>query len=120
MSTMKDIHYMQLENIKALPIGLAKTSYLTNNNKLFPFLEFYTCTPTEEMAVRNLLDYNGMTINRIGKIKDFPSVEELPYIKAKLIRIDVVDETHQGKAISDELATGVYLPKGDSDVIEGE
>ena len=120
MSTMKDIHYMQLENIKALPIGLAKTSYLTNNNKLFPFLEFYTCTPTEEMAVRSLLDYNGMTINRIGKIKDFQSVEELPYIKAKLIRIDIVDDTHQVKAISDELATGVYLPKGDSDVVEGE
>ena len=120
MSTMKDIHYMQLENIKALPIGLAKTSYLTNNNKLFPFLEFYTCTPTEEMAVRNLLDYNGMTINRIGKIKDFQSVEELPYIKAKLIRIDIVDDTHQVKTISDELATGVYLPKGDSDVVEGE
>ena len=120
MSTMKDIHYMQLENIKALPIGLAKTSYLTNNNKLFPFLEFYTCTPTEEMAVRNLLDYNGMTINRIGKIKDFQSVEELPYIKAKLIRIDIVDDTHQVKAISDELSTGVYLPKGDSDVVEGE
>lgn len=120
MSTMKDIHYMQLENIKALPIGLAKTSYLTNNNKLFPFLEFYTCTPTEEMAVRDLLDYNGMTINRIGKIKDFQSVEELPYIKAKLIRIDTVDDAHQVKVISDELSTGVYLPKGDSDVVEGE
>lgn len=113
MSTMKDIHYMQLENIKALPIGLSKTSYLTNNNKLFPFLEFYTCTPTEEMAVRSLLDYNGMTINRIGKIRDFQSEEELPYIKAKLIRIDIVDDAHQVKAISDELATGVYLPEGD-------
>jgi uncharacterized protein YcfJ len=118
-STTKDIYYMQLDNIKALPLGLAKTSYLTNNNKLFPFLEFYTCTATEDMAVRDYLDYNGMTINRIGKIRDFQDDKQLPYIKAKLIRIDIDDDPHQVTAISSELATGVYMPEGDSDT-EGE
>ena len=113
LSTIKDIRNYQLANIKALPLGLAKTSYLTNNNKLFPFLEFYTCTPTEEMAVRDLLDYNGMTINRIGKIKDFQSTNELPYIKAKLIRIQVNEDGHQVEEISKELETGVYIPEGD-------
>lgn len=119
-STTKDIHYMQLDNIKALPLGLSKTSYITNNNKLFPFLEFYTCTAIEDMAVRDYLDYNGMTINRIGKIRDFQATESLPYIKAKLIRIDINDDPHQVTAISNELAMGVYLPEGDSDVVEGE
>ena len=113
ISTMKDIYGYNLENIKALPLGLSKTSYLTNNNKLFPFLEFYTCTPIEEQAVRDLIDYNGMTINRVGKIKDFQSVEELPYIKAKLIRIDIEEDTHQVRAIADELETGVYIPEGE-------
>lgn len=114
MSTTKDIYGYNLANIKALPIGLARTSYLTNNNKLFPFLEFYTCTTTEDMAVRDLMNYNGMTINRIGKVRDFQSVNDLPYIKAKLIRIDAVDDAHQVKAIADELASGVYLPEGDN------
>ena len=114
-STMKDIYYMQLDNIKSLPLGLAKTSYLTNNNKLFPFLEFYTCTPTEDMAVRDYLTYNGMTINRFGKIRDFQSNSALPYIKAKLIRINIKDDPHQVNDITHELAMGVYLPEGDSE-----
>lgn len=113
ISTMKDIYGYNLENIKALPLGLSKTSYLTNNNKLFPFLEFYTCTPIEEQAVRDLIDYNGMTINRVGKVKDFQSVEQLPYIKGKLIRIDIQEDTHQVRAIADELAAGVYIPEGE-------
>lgn len=120
ISTMKDIHYANLENIKALPFGLSKTSYLTNNNKIFPFLEFYTCTPTEEMAVRSLLYYNGMTINRIGKIRDFQSDDELPYIKGKLLRIDLEDDAHHVKDIADELALGVYLPDATRDVEEEE
>ena len=111
ISTMKDIHDYQLANIKALPIGLAKTSYLTNNNKLFPFLEFYTCTATEDMAVRDMLDYNGMTINRIGKITNFQDDRALPYIKAKLIRIDTIEDAHHVQEIANELATGIYLPK---------
>lgn len=111
ISTMKDIRNYQLDNIKALPLGLSKTSYLTNNNKLFPFLEFYTCTPIEEQAVRDKLDYNGMKINRVGKISEFQSEDELPYIKAQLIRINMHDDAHQAKAISDELAIGVYLPR---------
>lgn len=113
ISTMKDIHGYQLDNIKALPQGLAKTNYITNNNKLFPYLEFYTCTPIEEMAVRNLLDYNGMTINRIGKISDFQSQNELPYIKAQLIRIDTTEDAHHVQDIANELEMGVYLPKGE-------
>jgi outer membrane lipoprotein SlyB len=115
MSTLKDIHNLQLDNIKALPIGLAKTSYLTNNNRIFPFLEFYKATPVEEMAMRNLIDYNGMTINRIGKIKEFQSDKQLPYIKAQLLRIDIQDDSHQAIAISDELRAGVYLPKNIDD-----
>ena len=113
LSTMKDIHGYQLDNIKALPQGLAKTTYLTNNNKLFPYLEFYSCTSIEEQAVRDLLDYNGMTINRVGKINNFQTTDALPYIKAKLIRIDIKDDAHQVKDIADELAMGIYLPKGD-------
>jgi hypothetical protein len=111
LSTMKDIHGYQLDNIKALPLGLSKTSYLTNNNKIFPFLEFYSCTPMEEMAVRNLLDYNGMTINRVGKIGEFQSANILPYIKAQLIRINLVDDAHHVKDIADELNMGIYFPK---------
>ena len=110
IDTQKDIFSMQLGNIKALPQGLAKTNYLTNNNKLFPFLEFYTCTAIEEQAVRNYIEYNGMTINRIGKIEDFQASQVVPYFKAKLIRINTTEDAHQVQDIANELALGVYIP----------
>ena len=116
ISTVKDIHKYQLDNIKALPLGLSKTSYLTNNNKLFPFIEFYTCTPIEEQAVRDGLDYNGMTINRVGKIKDFQSDKELPYIKGNIIRIDIKDDPHLVKSINDEINLGIYFPEPEVEV----
>ena len=114
LSTNKDIFSMQLENIKALPQGLAKTNYLTNNNKLFPFLEFYTCTAIEEQAVRDYITYNGMTINRIGQISQFQDSEVVPYIKAKLIRINTIEDAHQVEEIARELSMGYYIPRPDT------
>ena len=110
IDTQKDIFSMQLGNIKALPQGLAKTNYLTNNNKLFPFLEFYTCTLIEEQAVRNFIEYNGMTINRIGKINEFQASQVAPYFKAKLIRINTTQDANQVQDIAKELELGVFIP----------
>ncbi len=123
VSASKDIFSMQLENIKALPQGLAKTNYLTNNNKLFPFLEFYTCTAVEEQAVRDFMRLNGMTINRVGTISDFQGTEVIPYIKAKLLRINTVEDAHQVEEIAKELDIGYYIPEPETiipDENEGE
>ena len=105
----KDMFGYQLGNIKALPNSLSKTSAFTANNKIFPFLEFYSCTDEEKEAFANKLKYNGMTVMRIGKIKDFIRLEQT-YIKGQLIRVeDLKGDTNYINEIANEINKGVYI-----------
>ena len=105
----KDQFSFNLENIKALPNCLAKVSAFNKNNKIFPFLEYYSCTDIEKEAFRNVLKYDGMTVNRIGRIIDFLRDNELQYIKARLIRIeDLHDDQHIVDFIASEMEKGAY------------
>lgn len=105
----KDMYGYQMGNIQALPSSLAKTSALTYNNKIFPILEYYTCTDEEKQALRDKIKYNGMTVGRIGIIVDFIR-DEKTYIKGKLIRIENIDEDfHVLNAIADEMNKGVFI-----------
>lgn len=107
----------QLGNIKALPMSLAKTSAFTVNNKIFPFLEYYTCTEEEKEALANKVAYNGMTVMRIGKIKDYigrtwtyKDISARNYIKGKLIRCDNLnDDYHVAKQLIKEINQGIYF-----------
>ena len=103
----KDQFNYSLENIKALPNTLAKVSSFDYNNKIFPLIEFYSCTDQEREAYRNKLIYNGMKVMRIDKIKNFIT-NERHYIKAKIIRINVCCN-HLANEIANELNMGVYL-----------
>lgn len=126
----KDQFGYQLGNIKALPYSLAKTSAFTANNKIFPFIEYYTCTNIEKRALANKVAWDGMTVMRIGVMNEFIgntwSYEDITsqgYIKGKLIRLNFVDEDidephkagvhsedyHVVNAIADELNKGVYI-----------
>lgn len=105
----KDQFGFKMGNIKALPDSLAKVSAYNKNNKIFPFIEYYTCTATEKQALQDKIKFNGMTVGRIGKIKDYIRNEKT-YIKAKLIRLEnVSDDYHYFKSIADELYKGVYI-----------
>lgn len=105
----KDQFGFQLDNIKAMPDSIAKTTAFTNNNKIFPILEYYTCTEQEKQALRDKIKYNGMTVGRIGKIKDF--LQATPsYIKGKIIRLeDISDDFNYLTAIAAELNKGVFI-----------
>ena len=81
---------------------------MTANNKLFPILEYYTCTPEEVEAVRLKLYYNGSTVERIGTIAEFLQEEET-YIKAKLIRMNIAEDNHFMEQIAVELNKGVFV-----------
>lgn len=106
----KDMFGYQLQNIQALPQGLAKVSAFTANNKIFPFLERYNCTKVEEEALKNKIAYNGMTIMRIGTIQQFQHSQIKDYVKGRLIRIDDINEDyHIINAIADELYKGVFI-----------
>lgn len=115
----KDQFGYQLGNIQAIPTSITKTSALTANNPLVPYVEYYTCSTKEKQALENKLKYNGMTVMRIGTITEFLQ-EEPSYIKGKLIRIEytdsegnvqnsVDDDYHLVNAIAGELNQGVYI-----------
>lgn len=105
----KDQFGYQLGNIKALPDNLTKVSSFNPNNKIFPMLEFYTCTDAEKRALENKLKYNGMTVMRIGTIAEFIKTE-ITYIKGKLIRLEgISDDFHIVNEISNEIFKGVFI-----------
>lgn len=105
----KDQFGYQLGNIQALPTSLSKTSAFTYNNKIFPILEYYTCTEEEKRALENKLKYNGMTVMRIGTIQEF--IQENPtYIKGKLIRLENTGEDfHYVSELAKEFDKGVFI-----------
>lgn len=105
----KDQFGYQLGNIRALPNTLNKVGSFDITNKIFPFVEFYTCTEVEKEALRNKIKYNGMTVGVIGTIADYIKPEK-SYIKGKLIRCDTInDDYHIVLAIAEELDKGVFI-----------
>ena len=112
----KDMFGYQLDNIKAMPNSIAKTTGYNQINTVVPTLEYYTCTDEEKLAVANKIAWNGMTVMVIGSVGDYigntwsyGNVESQGYIKGRLIRIDEVDDDfHLVNAISDELYKGAY------------
>ena len=105
----KDQFGYQLGNIKALPDSLTRTSAYTYNNKIFPILEYYTCTDEEREALKNKIHYNGMTVMRIGTISEFLKPEP-SYIKGKIIRIEGLEGGFNLlNEISNEINKGVFI-----------
>lgn len=105
-----DMYGYQLGNIKAMPNSLTRTSAFTYNNKVFPILEYYSCTDEEVEALENKIKYNGMTVMRIGTINEFivpPS--QTRYIKGRLIRLDIHEDFHYINAIADEIYKGGFF-----------
>lgn len=112
-----DMFEFQKQNIQAMPSSIAKTTAYTNNNKIFPILEYYTCTETEKEAVANKIAWNGMTVGVIDQIQNYINnswsykfIEDQGYIKGRIIRIDgIQDDFHLLNAISDEIYKGGYF-----------
>lgn len=112
-----DMFGYQLDNIKALPNSIAKSTAYTYNNKIFPTLEYYTCTEEEKKAVANKIAFNGMTVGIIAKPYEFignswsyGDIQDKGYFKAKLIHFDDIDadDFHIVNSLGDELNQGVY------------
>lgn len=120
VSFKKDVHEMQLENIKALPNSIAKTTAYTENNKIFPILEYYTCTDEERDLVGRAIANMGMTVNAVGKPINYINNDwawtngfDKGFFKATLLRIENLPEDyHMLQSIAEELSLGVYF-KGD-------
>lgn len=101
----KDQFGYQLGNIRALPTALSKSTALTINNPMIPMLEIYDCTEVEKDALRNKINYNGMTIMTIGTMSQYLE----GYFKGKLIRLEgISDDYHIVNTIASELNKGVF------------
>lgn len=106
----KDVHNMSLQNIMALPYTLGRVSAFTQNNKIFPFVEFYDATEEEKSILRNKLYFDGMTVGQIGSITTYINGVTPSFISAQLLRLEgVVEDYHCASAISNELHKGVYI-----------
>lgn len=112
-----DMFGYQLDNIKALPNSIAKTTAYNENNKIFPILEYYTCTDEEKEAVANKIAYNSMTvgiiakpINYIGNSWSYGDIQDKGYIKCKLIKLEgeKANDFHMVNMLGEELNKGVY------------
>lgn len=105
----KDQFGYQLGNIKAQPQSLTKVSSFNADNKIFPFLEFYSCSETEKQALRNKLKYNGMTVMAIGTMREYLQPNE-SYIKGQLIRLENEDlDYHILLELATEINKGVFI-----------
>lgn len=108
MSYTKDMYSYNLQNIKAIPYSLTKVSAINSNNKLYPFIEYYTCTDEEKDALINKLKYDGMTIMKIGTINQYLHKDKT-FIKGMLIRVDLHKDSNYINNIYNELMKGVYI-----------
>lgn len=105
-----DNYRLNLGNVQALPYSITKTSALTYNNKLFPFVEIYECSEEEKEAYYLKLKYNGMTVGKIGFIDNYRSLDNSNYFRARVIRINRISEdNHFYEIINEELMKGVYI-----------
>ena len=96
-------------NVQARNQTLNNVSSYNANNKYFPVLEYYTCTDDEKEAFRKYLDWNGMTIERYGKIADLLSSNEV-FVKGNIIRLEgLEDDYHMTAEIANEINEGVFI-----------
>lgn len=113
----KDVHTYQLDNIKALPYSIAKSTSITENNKLVPILETFSCTNEEKIAIANEIRTRGMQLGVVGHIEDYienswsyEGITDEGFIRGDIIHIDTLaDDTHMANAIADEINKGVYF-----------
>lgn len=101
----------QLGNIQAMPNSLAKTTAMTNNNRIFPFVELYTSTEEEKQLLRNKIRYDGMTVMAIDQLSNYiHSPFDKTFVRGQLVRMDDInDDFHVVDAIYQETIKGFYI-----------
>lgn len=115
-SYAEDIFNYQLDNIKAMPNSIAKTTAYTANNKIFPIVEYYTCTDEEKIAIAEEIANAGMTLGVVGELENYilnewsyNGIKDRGFIQAKPITLSIEEDYHLASAISEELEKGVYF-----------
>ncbi len=112
-----DIFNLNIGTIQAQPYSLSKTTAFTANNKIFPILEYYTCSNEEkELVATHIINYS-MTVGAIGKLKDYikntwqyNNIYARNFIKGTFLKLkDLFEDYHYLNALNEELNIGVYF-----------
>ena len=112
-----DIFNLNIGTIQAQPYSLSKTTAFTANNKIFPILEYYTCSNEEkDLVATHIINYS-MTVGAIGKLKDYikntwqyNNVYARNFIKGTFLKLkDLFEDYHYLNALNEELNIGVYF-----------
>lgn len=117
MSYTRDRFTLSLGNIQAQPYSLSKTTAFTANNKIFPILEYYTCSEREKLAVASQIAQYSMNVGVIGTLKDYISnswsykdIQARKYIRGVFTQIKGInDDFHLLNTINQELSRGIYF-----------
>ena len=111
----RDQFQFQLGNVQALPNSLTKVSSFNINNRIFPVLEYYTCTDVEKTLLAKKIAINGMTINALGNLNEYLSdweyngIVSRQYLKGRIVKLtDTEEDFHVINSISDEVFKGFY------------
>lgn len=111
----KDVHRLNLQSIEAQPDSLARTTAFNAINKVFPILEYFTCTDEEKNAIAKSISENSMRAGFVTTIAEiaqnrwvYGDLEDRGYIAGKLIRASLAEDTHYLTALNAELLTGFY------------
>lgn len=97
------------QNIKARNRTLNNVSSYNANNKVFPILEYYSCTSDEKDSFRTYLNLDGMTVGRYDKIANFIR-NDFTFIQGTIRRCIINgDDFHMSTEISDEISKGVFI-----------
>lgn len=111
----KDVHRLNLQSIEAQPDSLARTTAFNAINKIFPILEYFTCTDEEKNAIAKSIAENSMRAGFVTTIAEiaqnrwvYGDLEDRGYISGKLIRASLAEDPHYLTALNAELLTGFY------------
>lgn len=113
ISYQKDLFGMELGTIKARSESLSRTTSFNRNNKYFPYIEYYTCTEAETTALKNKMQYNGMTIGAIGKIEDYLNNDiGITFVQGMIIEIDIIADAAIVDRLNQILQGGIRIQHG--------
>lgn len=112
LSLTRDLQSLNIGNIQAQPYSLAKTTSFTANNKIFPILEYYTCSPEEKALVEAFLENNSFNLGAVIPFKTLLTTryneKARQWIQGRVVEFpnNFGEDYHFAAVLNQELAQG--------------
>lgn len=112
LSLTRDLQRLNLGNIRAQPYSLTKTTPFTANNKIFPILEYYTCSPEEKELVEKFIENNSFNLGAVIPFKTLLTTRynenARQWIQGRVVEFpnNFGEDYHFAATLNQELAQG--------------